>query len=875
MTDFARLVLSADTTGLVSAEAALDSITQRARKAQSSANNFKGGMREAGTASQFFSKSAKESAQAFQAFDKAQMDVAKLAAAFDPSVANALKLHDAIVRLDSAFDMGAISQAEYDRTLASVSSGLMATDAATDSVTTSLQAHINSVTGVTRANAGLASSSAEVFQAQAQLEAQLDNLRRSYDTVYANSKRYEAAVKTLDAALDAGIISQAQHTRMLEQSGNAMLRIDSQAAKLNRTMGGVQGNIGNMTAQLNDIGTMMVAGQSPLLLAFQQGTQVSQAFDSMGEAAQTSRQRIGVLGNAFKQALSPANLLILVAVGATAAIGQFGMSLLGLSKDAETSEDAVRDLATAIGRIEDFSETAAASQEELAVRFGSAASEARKYARIMREIARMEAIEAQIKATEALSEDFATLKENIDAVRNAGDSTATALSGSVIQQWISELKDDFGVTRNQAFALRDALRNVDEAVTATGRNEALGQMLEVLFATRNAAGEVPSQLLPLISIVGEATIEGRRLQGAIDGSNGPAAELAQRLGGIEGIVGGIVSRFNAFRNSLDNLSVPFENATEQLEFEVRVSGMGETERLVATRVRRLRAEMLRETQDVFGEDAVLTPNQERELAKYEDRLREVAPALTATGDSAQSTADKIKDLTLAQSRARDALRDIREENVTYNQVLKELDKLLDSGKISMGEYAEAVKVVRGQFDEANEEIQFFKNINDDAKDSMLDMITVGEGLGDTFKNLGQMIARASFEAAIFGSGPLSEGRGEGMLGSLGLDNILPSVFGSDGVLSKVLPFDNGGFIPPRTIGQVAERGNEFVNGTLVAGPAQVTSRVDTERMTDSEGSQPININFNITTPDVEGFRRSQPQLAARAARLMSQGRRNM
>lgn len=41
------------------------------------------------------------------------------------------------------------------------------------------------------------------------------------------------------------------------------------------------------------------------------------------------------------------------------------------------------------------------------------------------------------------------------------------------------------------------------------------------------------------------------------------------------------------------------------------------------------------------------------------------------------------------------------------------------------------------------------------------------------------------------------------------------------------------------------------------------------------GDQPVTVVFNISTPDVEGFRRSEPQMAARAQRMLARGQRNM
>ena len=40
------------------------------------------------------------------------------------------------------------------------------------------------------------------------------------------------------------------------------------------------------------------------------------------------------------------------------------------------------------------------------------------------------------------------------------------------------------------------------------------------------------------------------------------------------------------------------------------------------------------------------------------------------------------------------------------------------------------------------------------------------------------------------------------------------------------------------------------------------------------GGRPVNVTFNVTTPDVAGFQRSQSQIAARLGRVIAKGERN-
>jgi hypothetical protein len=80
-------------------------------------------------------------------------------------------------------------------------------------------------------------------------------------------------------------------------------------------------------------------------------------------------------------------------------------------------------------------------------------------------------------------------------------------------------------------------------------------------------------------------------------------------------------------------------------------------------------------------------------------------------------------------------------------------------------------------------------------------------------------------------------------------------------------FDKGGMIPAGKWGIAGEYGPEIIQG-----PAAVTSRTDTAKML---GSQPMNVNININTPDADSFRASIGQTTAQITRMLSRAKRNM
>jgi len=64
------------------------------------------------------------------------------------------------------------------------------------------------------------------------------------------------------------------------------------------------GSLANLTAQFNDIGLMLAAGQNPLQLALQQGTQISQVIGPLGAAG-----AVKALDTAFMATINPVSLL--------------------------------------------------------------------------------------------------------------------------------------------------------------------------------------------------------------------------------------------------------------------------------------------------------------------------------------------------------------------------------------------------------------------------------------------------------------------------------------------------------------------------------------------------------------------------------------
>ena len=97
--------------------------------------------------------------------------------------------------------------------------------------------------------------------------------------------------------------------------------------------------------------------------------------------------------------------------------------------------------------------------------------------------------------------------------------------------------------------------------------------------------------------------------------------------------------------------------------------------------------------------------------------------------------------------------------------------------------------------------------------------------------------------------------------------------GLNGLLSQVQPFAKGGIVSGPT--NFATRGGMGLMGE--AGPEAImplARGADGRLGIQAGGGRPVTVVMNITTPDVQGFARSQSQIAEQAARALSRGQRN-
>lgn len=135
-----------------------------------------------------------------------------------------------------------------------------------------------------------------------------------------------------------------------------------------------------------------------------------------------------------------------------------------------------------------------------------------------------------------------------------------------------------------------------------------------------------------------------------------------------------------------------------------------------------------------------------------------------------------------------------------------------------------------------------------------DVVLDGARLSDALSVVTQSMVRSTYNTAMK---PVTDHLG-GMLAQ-GVGAVLP--FAKGGVVSGPVAFPMQG-----ATGVMGEAGPEAI--------MPLTRTADGRLGVAAQGSSAVHVTMNITTPDVQGFRRSQGQIVAQLSRVIGQATRN-
>ena len=395
------------------------------------------------------------------------------------------------------------------------------------------------IAAVVAAQADLDDASRAAVTADLNRASALTALRAKYDPLFAAQRQYEVGLLEIAEAERLGALA-------ADQAAAARSRLAASFASLNPTVDGLTRSTatsaqaaGMMAAQWNDVVMMTLAGQSPMQLAIQQGSQMTQSFGNAGAAG-----ALKMLAAGFVSMLNPMNLAVMAGIALGAALVQ---ALMASGEAAKTAEENLKDYADGFSALQTSMAAAKGMQIEYAqaVKSGNTAildalsKEAGARLALMA-LDKLDLAEKQRAADASIAMDEAAFQRAADAVRNRQDQIARIRAAEAAGTY--ELSG-----RNAALDL-STLQPVLEAETA--EMERQGQALQRIRAERDltkaqieantAAEVVASQTLKQIEDgtlavttgMSNATGQAQAFAAGLDRASGVLSSIAGKIAGL-------------------------------------------------------------------------------------------------------------------------------------------------------------------------------------------------------------------------------------------------------------------------------------------------------------------------------------------------------
>src|SRR5690606_6119123 len=206
--------------------------------------------------------------------------------------------------------------------------------------------------------------------------------------------------------------------------------------------------------------------------------------------------------------------------------------------------------------------------------------------------------------------------------------------------------------------------------------------------------------------------------------------------------------------------------------------------------------------------------------------------------------------------------------------LARLDERLEqSGRISAAFEAELARLGQAMGQTGREVSSLTAGFGGGLRRAFDGLVFDGVKLSDALKSVARSMADTVFSVAMKPvqnavAGALAEGESGFVAGAL------PFAQGGAFTQGRVMPFAQGGVVSAPThfplrggVGLLGESGPEAIM-PLRRGP---DGRLGVAA---AGGGRAVNVTFNVSTPDVAGFQRSQGQIAARLGRVLARGERH-
>ena len=748
----------------------------------------------------------------------------------------------------------------------------------------------------------LARQTEEASHAAATHAAALERLAQRHDPLRAASKAYEQSLNEIQQLEDAGTLSASRTAAARERAASSLLTAGS-AADVYASKARVAAHASqNLAYQFNDIGVMLAAGQSPLLLAAQQGTQISQALQMMGNKASI----LATLRAGFMSFLSPVTLATVGIIAGGAALVQWGLSAVGATEDAKTfatQQESLSKLSTEVGGTLDILQM---NLVQLTDKYGAAAIEVRNLA-----IAQAELRRGDLRDI---------LREQIDQLGFIATRYEQAYGAAgLYSNGLTNIANDFDITRAKAKQLEPALMSLAKAPGWEEQKAAL----QNLITRANDLGVSLSKFPPEVRAAANAMIdfnsENAEVERLLQQAANALTDATGQTNAWAGAMAGVRAEIDAIASSLASIGGGMvSNAGKQAELAALNAGKTVQQAAAARALAQKQLEWDARSQGASWIERQLIDaekyqfNQGQDLDAQIDAARAKArKAASSSGGSSrvQTLGDESKALerlagdlnrrTFALGQENDALRILIDGQT---ETMEGARLLAAAQRLGMSATDETTMAMVRQYDAAvqlNEQLQ--RLAKDPVKDWLASVPTWREAgqqiesevlgsLSDAIANFAQtgrfdfeslgnailatatniMAQRAVLELVeLLGGNTSSSGGGSG---GFGLGDLIGSFFAKEGGLTSSPTAVNAGpILSPAAFRHAPHYAEGTANTSGIPAmlhdneaviPLSRGRKVGVELNGAGAGGTVINMpqTFQINTPDADSFRRSKSQI---------------
>ncbi|UOA14535.1 phage tail tape measure protein [Sulfitobacter dubius] len=649
--------------------------------------------------------------------------------------------------------------------------------------------------GIKKSMAGIEGAVKSVPMAAKEAAVGMNSLRLSLDPLYASSKQYEAAQKQVTAAVRLGATSQAEANRIIKLAEAKYLGVGNAAQMAAKQMGGNGG----------------FAHQSRM--AAMQLSQVAQQTTATGDFVRALAIQLPDLALGFGA--------VGIGIGVVAgALLPMAANLITGGDNAKEFEEAMDSLSQASYDYTNAADQARKSVAELALEFGSVAEEAKLAFELFQGVNLTKALDRLDVALGML--DFTEL-ERFAQIISDGPAELEVLNDTY-NKALAGLKEQFGVTGEQAVLLREHLNDIR---TAEGPEEivrTIHRLNQYLIDAFGSAENIPPELSMMVERLAEAeTAAGRitaRLDGSADSAN-TAANAASNLSGQLSVAAQYAAQLAANLAMAPAGIQGFQNKAEQLTAQIAAldAGLGQITASAAGYRKELEqkyglAEAANEAErayisGVINRQVKEYTNVQNLNQAYTDRITAINKAESAAASASKKSASAAKKA--MKDAAREAERFAKEvERLEfdadplrkYNEELERLEYLVSDHGLSNGAFQKAVKDLNEELVNSNPTIA---KVGDAIGDFVANGMRDFGDLLDSFKNmLKEMIATAianPIKLSLMGvgggmAGTAAQAAGEATGGGMG----------------SLLGMGGGGGIMGTFMGGLAGGGTGFIGG---------------------------------------------------------------